>query len=138
MAIVVDVETSRIAIDTTNDVANAVSGDYDIDHYRQLYRQYVRYLISQEPGASADLAGGRHRPDRDGQRFQRGPPDDPRENQFAFGLASGGESASRLRVMDPTANAGAVVGGSLSTWCCNTASSSRLIQFFAITVRTTR
>jgi len=48
VAIVVDVETDRTAIDPNNlAVEGATGADYEVDHYRQLYRQYVRYLISQ-------------------------------------------------------------------------------------------
>ena len=48
IAIVVDVETDRTAIDPNNlSVEGATGADYEVDHYKQLYREYVRYLISQ-------------------------------------------------------------------------------------------
>ena len=48
MTIVVDVESSRVSIDADNLVVdNASSADYDVDHYKQLYREYLRYLLSQ-------------------------------------------------------------------------------------------
>lgn len=48
IAIVVDVETDRTAIDPNNlSVEGATGADYEVDHYKQLYREYVRYLLSQ-------------------------------------------------------------------------------------------
>ncbi|HEY0865630.1 MAG TPA: hypothetical protein VGD97_16105 [Lacunisphaera sp.] len=48
VAIVVDVETDRTAIDPNNlAVEGATGADYEVDHYKQLYREYVRYLLSQ-------------------------------------------------------------------------------------------
>lgn len=48
IAIVADIETSRTAIDPANlSIEVATGADYEIDHYKQLYREYVRYLISQ-------------------------------------------------------------------------------------------
>jgi len=48
VAIVVDVEADRVAIDPNNlTISNAGSAEYEVDHYKQLYREYVRYLISQ-------------------------------------------------------------------------------------------
>lgn len=132
MAIVVDVETSRIAIDTTNvDVANAVSGDYDIDHYRQLYRQYVRYLISQsqvrppiwlEEGIAQIVMDS----DFNEDRLIYG-----KINSLS-GLASGGESADSEGT-DPTANAGAVVGEQPFNVVLQHRKLIPLDQFFAIT-----
>lgn len=48
VAIVVDVEADRVTIDPNNlTISNAGSAEYEVDHYKQLYREYVRYLISQ-------------------------------------------------------------------------------------------
>ncbi len=48
VAIVVDVEADRVSIDANNlTIGNATSAEYEVDHYKQLYREYVRYLISQ-------------------------------------------------------------------------------------------
>lgn len=48
VAIVVDVETDRVGIDSSNlEVVGAGSAEYEVDHYKQLYREYVRYLVSQ-------------------------------------------------------------------------------------------
>jgi len=47
-AIVADLQADRILIDPTNvAVIGAGSADYEVDHYKQLYRDYVRYLLSQ-------------------------------------------------------------------------------------------
>jgi len=41
-------ESDRVAVDSSNlTVAGTAFADYEIDHYKQLYREYVRYLISQ-------------------------------------------------------------------------------------------
>ena len=49
IAIVVDLEADRVSINDplTAFTANAPSVDYEVDHYRQLYREYVHYLLSQ-------------------------------------------------------------------------------------------
>jgi len=48
IAIVVDVESRRLsAVPTNLQDINAESADYEVDHYRQLYREYLRYLLSQ-------------------------------------------------------------------------------------------
>jgi hypothetical protein len=109
MAIVVDIETSRVSVDTNNiQVANAMGGEFDVDHYRQLYREYVRYLISQsqvrppvwlEEGIAQIVMDS----DFNEDRLIYG-----KVNSTA-GAASGGESADSDGT-DPTANADAVVG----------------------------
>ena len=49
IALVVDLEASRVGISdpVAALAANAPSVEYEIDHYRQLYREYVHYLLSQ-------------------------------------------------------------------------------------------
>ncbi len=49
IAIIVDLEADRISIDDPIAAANAnaSSVEYEVDHYRQLYREYVHYLLSQ-------------------------------------------------------------------------------------------
>lgn len=49
VAIVVDLQSSRVAITDAMATLNAAStsADYEVDHYRQLYREYVLYLLSQ-------------------------------------------------------------------------------------------
>ncbi len=49
IAIVVDTQTERTSISDAQAILNAsTSGaEYEVDHYRQLYREYVHYLLSQ-------------------------------------------------------------------------------------------
>jgi hypothetical protein len=49
VAIVVDLETTRMSILDPMATLNAASSaaEYEVDHYRQLYREYVHYLLSQ-------------------------------------------------------------------------------------------
>jgi len=49
IALVVDLEIQRVGINdaTAAQNANANSVEYEVDHYRQLYREYVHYLLSQ-------------------------------------------------------------------------------------------
>lgn len=49
IAIVVDLQSSRLTItDPMAALNNAGSGtEYEVDHYRQLYREYIHYLLSQ-------------------------------------------------------------------------------------------
>lgn len=49
IAIVVDLQTSRVSISDAMATLNASSAgaEYEVDHYRQLYREYVHYLLSQ-------------------------------------------------------------------------------------------
>lgn len=49
VAIVVDLQTTRVGISDALATLNAgTSGaEYEVDHYRQLYREYVHYLLSQ-------------------------------------------------------------------------------------------
>ncbi len=49
VAILVDLETSRLSILDPMATLNAASSaaEYEVDHYRQLYREYVHYLLSQ-------------------------------------------------------------------------------------------
>ena len=132
MAIVVDVESSRVSIDTANlTVANAVSGDYDIDHYKQLYRQYVRYLISQsqvrapiwlEEGLAQIIMDI----DFNDERLIYG-----KINTLA-GAESGGESADSDGT-DPSANATAVVGEQPFNVVLQHRKLIPLGQFFAVT-----
>ncbi len=47
-AIVVDVETDTVTVDATKTVIDTGGVvDYAIDHYSQLYREYIHYLLSQ-------------------------------------------------------------------------------------------
>lgn len=52
IAIVVDLEAQQVGISdpTALMAANATAVEYEIDHYRQLYREYVHYLLSQAEG----------------------------------------------------------------------------------------
>jgi hypothetical protein len=109
IAIIVDVESDRVAIDPSNlTVANAVSAEYEVDHYKQLYREYVRYLLSQsqvrppiwlEEGLAQIIMDI----ELDDERLIYG-----KINSLA-GAASGGESADSDGT-DPTVSASAVVG----------------------------
>ncbi|MDQ5981052.1 MAG: hypothetical protein QG602_4030 [Verrucomicrobiota bacterium] len=49
IAIVVDLQTTRVSILDPMATLNAASSaaEYEVDHYRQLYREYVHYLLSQ-------------------------------------------------------------------------------------------
>jgi hypothetical protein len=53
VAIVADLEARRVEISdpVASLAANAPSVEYEIDTYRQLYREYVRYLLSQGDGS---------------------------------------------------------------------------------------
>jgi hypothetical protein len=109
VAIVVDVETSRVAIDPANlTIANAASAEYEVDHYKALYREYVRFLISQaQTRAPIWLEEGLAQIvmdiDFNDERLIYG-----KINSRA-GAESGGESADSDGT-DPTANADAIVG----------------------------
>ncbi len=132
MAIVVDVESSRVAVDTTNiAVANAVSGEYEVDHYKQLYREYVRYLISQsQVRAPVWLEEGLAQiimdVDFNDERLIYG-----KINSLA-GAASGGESADADGT-DLTANGSAVVGEQPFNVALQHRKLIPLAEFFAIT-----
>jgi hypothetical protein len=109
VAIVVDVETDRVFVDATNlTVANATSAEYEIDHYRQLYRQYIRYLLSQSQARppiwlEEGLAQIIMDIEINEERLIYG-----KINTYR-GTASGGESADSDGT-DPTTQSGAVVG----------------------------
>jgi hypothetical protein len=109
IAIVVDVESDRTAIDSSNlQIDTAGSAEYEIDHYRQLYREYVRYLLSQSQArAPAWVEEGLAQIimdiDLDDTRLIYGKVDTNR------GAASGGGAAG-TDDLDPTANADALVG----------------------------
>jgi hypothetical protein len=49
IAIIVDLETTRTMLDDpiTGLQQNAIFVEYNVDHYRQLYREYAHYLLSQ-------------------------------------------------------------------------------------------
>ncbi len=49
IAIIVDLQTTRMSILDPMATLNAASSaaEYEVDHYRQLYREYVHYLLSQ-------------------------------------------------------------------------------------------
>jgi hypothetical protein len=109
IAIVVDLEADRIAVDpTTVDVVNAGSADYEVDHYKQLYREYVRYLLSQaQVRAPVWLEEGLAQITMDIEL---------NDTSLIYGkivtqkgAASGGESADSDGT-DPMANTDAVVG----------------------------
>lgn len=109
VAIVVDVETDRVAIDPTKVmIDNASSAEYEVDHYKQLYREYIRYLLSQsqvrapiwlEEGLAQIIMDI----DLDDTRLIYG------KINTNSGAASGGESADSDGT-DPTVNTDAVVG----------------------------
>jgi hypothetical protein len=109
IAIVVDVESDRTAIDSSNlQIDTAGSAEYEIDHYRQLYREYVRYLLSQSQArAPAWVEEGLAQIimdiDLDDTRLIYGKVDTNR------GAATGGGAVGTDDV-DPTTNADAVVG----------------------------
>ncbi len=109
VAIVVDVEADRVTIDPNSvDVANAGFAEYAVDHYKQLYREYVRYLLSQSQARAPiwleeGLAQIIMDIDLDDERLIYG------KVNSRSGAASGGESADSDGT-DPTANSGAVVG----------------------------
>lgn len=109
VAIVVDLEADRIMVDPSKvDVPNAGSTEYEVDHYKQLYREYVRYLLSQsqvrapiwlEEGLAQIIMDI----DLDDRRLIYG-----KINSTA-GAVSGGESADSDGT-DPTVDTDAVVG----------------------------
>jgi hypothetical protein len=109
IAIVVDVEADRVAIDPTKvDVINAGSAEYEVDHYKQLYREYVRYLLSQSEARppiwlEEGLAQIIMDIELDDKTLIYG------KINSLKGVASGGESADSDGT-DPTANTDAVVG----------------------------
>lgn len=49
VAIIVDLQTEQLSINDPTALINtgAATVDYQVDHYRQLYREYVHYLLSQ-------------------------------------------------------------------------------------------
>lgn len=49
IAVVVDLQTNRLSINDPMSALNAAGSgtEYEVDHYRQLYREYVHYLLSQ-------------------------------------------------------------------------------------------
>lgn len=48
IAIVIDVASRRVSISpTTLQEIGSDSAEYDVDHYKQLYREYIHYLLSQ-------------------------------------------------------------------------------------------
>ena len=132
VAIIADLEADRVAIDPTNlMVVGAGSADYEVDHYKQLYRDYVRYLLSQaqvrppvwvEEGLSQIIM-------------------DIELNETSLiygkintlkGAESGGESADSDGT-DPTANTDAVVGEQPFNVVLLHRKLIPLKQFFAIT-----
>lgn len=109
IAIVIDVESDRMAIDPANLLVDgAGSTAYEVDHYKQLYREYVRYLLSQsEARAPAWVEEGLAQIimdiDLDDKRLIYGKIDSYR------GMVAGGGAAG-ADDLDPSANADAVVG----------------------------
>lgn len=132
LAIIVDVESDRIAIDSSKVlVANATSAEYEVDHYRQLYRQYVRYLISQSQArAPAWVEEGLAQIimdiELDDERLIYG-----KINSYR-GVESGGESADSDGT-DPTATSGAVVGEQPFNVALANRKLMPLEKFFAVT-----
>jgi hypothetical protein len=130
--IVVDVETDRIAIDASKVLsANATSVEYEVDHYKQLYRQYVRYLISQSQArAPAWVEEGLAQIimdiELDDERLIYG-----KINSYS-GNESGGESADSDGT-DPTAASGAVVGEQQFNVALANRKLMPLGEFFAVT-----
>ena len=108
VAIVADLEADRIALDPTKVVTDAAGVEYEVDHYRQLYRQYVRFLLTQsEARVPVWLEEGVAQIVMDIQLDSRtllyGKVDTYR------GTESGGAS-STTEETDATADAGAVIG----------------------------
>ena len=132
IAIVVDVETDRVGIDSSNlSVVGAMSAEYEVDHYKQLYRQYVRYLISQSQvrppiWVEEGLAQIIMDIDLNDERLVYG-----KINTYS-GAATGGESADSDGT-DPTMNTGAVVGEQPFNAVLRFRKLIPLDQFFAIT-----
>lgn len=132
IAIVVDVETDRVGIDSSNlSVVGAMSAEYEVDHYKQLYREYVRYLISQSQvrppiWVEEGLAQIIMDIDLNDERLIYG-----KINTHA-GAATGGESADSDGT-DPTMNTGAVVGEQPFNAVLRHRKLIPLDQFFAIT-----
>lgn len=110
IALVVDVETDRVAIDPANlPIDNVAAADYEVDHYKQLYREYVRYLLSQsQVRAPAWVEEGLAQIvmdiDLDDSRLIYGKVDSRR------GAVSGGGGVAGSDDVDPAAMADAVVG----------------------------
>jgi hypothetical protein len=73
-AIVIDLEATTLNIlniDNTNDAATGTdSGMISVEHDKQLYREYVRYLPSQNDGASAWMEEGSPRSSEDAVRSE--------------------------------------------------------------------
>ncbi len=132
IAIVVDVETDRTAIDPNNlAVEGATGADYEVDHYRQLYREYVRYLISQsQVRAPVWLEEGLAQIVMDIELL---------DTALIYGkinslrgAASGGQSAD-ADPNDPTASTDAVVGEQPFNVVLQHRKLIPLDQFFALT-----
>jgi hypothetical protein len=108
-AIIVDVEADRLTTDTANvSLANSASAEYEVDHFKQLYREYIRFLISQSQARipiwlEEGLAQIIMDVEFDDERLIYG-----KINTLA-GAVSGGESADSDGT-DPSAAAGAVIG----------------------------
>jgi hypothetical protein len=132
IAIVVDVETDRVAVDSSNlEVVGAGSAEYEIDHYKQLYREYVRYLISQSQvrppiWVEEGLAQIIMDIDLNDERLIYG------KINTLSGTATGGESADSDGT-DPTMNTGAVVGEQPFNAVLRNRNLIPLDKFFAIT-----
>jgi tetratricopeptide (TPR) repeat protein len=132
VAIVVDIEADRILIDPTKaDVINPGSVEYEVDHYKQLYREYVRYLLSQSQAKAPvwleeGLAQIIMDIDLDDQRLIYG------KINTTTGTASGGESADSDGT-DPTVDTDAVVGEQPFNVVLQHRSFIPFGQFFAIT-----
>jgi hypothetical protein len=132
IAIIVDVESDRVAIDPTNlTVVGAGSTEYEVDHYKQLYREYIRYLLSQsqvrppiwlEEGLAQIIMDI----DLTDTSLIYGKIDSLR------GAVSGGESADSDGT-DPTANTDAVVGEQPFNVVLQHRKLIPLDQFFALT-----
>lgn len=133
VAIVIDVETDRIAINPADMAGANVTGsaEYEVDHYQLLYREYVRYLISQsqvrppiwvEEGLAQIVMDA----EITSTALYYG------KIESLKGAVSGGESADSDGT-DPTANGDALVGERPFNAVLINRKLMPLEQFFAIT-----
>ncbi len=132
VAIVVDVEADRVAIDPSNlQVIGAGSAEYQVDHYKQIYREYVRYMLSQSQSRppiwlEEGLAQIIMDIELDDTLLIYG------KINTLKGAVSGGESADSDGT-DPTANTDAVVGEQPFNFVLQHHKLIPLDQFFAAT-----
>lgn len=112
MTIVVDTDADRVNVNpATVEVTGPVSTEYEVNHYRLFYREYVRYLISQtEPRPPIWVEEGIAQivmdADVDDKSLIYG-----KINSLRGGAAGGiSDLLGELEGVDPSADIGAVVG----------------------------